>query len=223
MELHSARLISISEPTSEIKKELGVDSAEGLIAYIARVSNPKNQSNEKIENLLKYCLKNKHYSVFESVYLTVEIYTTRDIATQIIRHRSAVFQSFSQRYSNQKEMNMMYEVPEFRGQDLHNKQASIEDFNIDTELQQDVEDALSLVEYLYNKLIESGVAKECARRILPECSTTRLYMTNNVRSWIHYIEARTYEGAQKEHRLIAESIKKIFKQQFPTISTALDF
>ena len=220
MNIHSARLISLTQPVLEVIEELGINSPEGLTAWIARVSNPKNQSNENIAGLLRYCIKHGHYSILEHCVATFEVTTTRDIAMHIIRHWSMRFQQLSGRYAEQDILGQLYEVPQMRGNHPTNRQASIVEFEIEPYLQQEVEDLLKKTENLYKRLLEVGVAKECARRILPECTITKMYMTGNLRDFIFYLKARTYEGAQLEHQQVANSIKAIFEKEFPIISEA---
>ena len=198
--------------------------AEKQMGYIARVSNPQNQSNPAVAGLLGYCIKHGHWSVFEQAHMTVEIETTRGIAAQILRHRSFTFQEFSQRYAN---TNLLGEipVPDLRSQDLKNRQNSNDD--IPEEQKKRLQDQIARYFAegidLYNELIREGVAKECARFVLPLATPTRLYMTGSVRSWIHYIDLRSANGTQKEHMLIAEECRNIFKEQFPISSEALEW
>jgi len=223
--MSSVRLISIQTPAPGIIEELGVDSPEGLTAYIARVSNPKNQSNEKVNGLISYCVKHGHFSILEHVNMTLEITTTRDISAQIIRHRSFTFQELSQRYQSTSVLSAPYEYPEFRGQHKKNRQLSEDILEHDTLTKKIVFTILKPLAYflmdinykVYKALLWTGVAKECARRILPLSSGTKIYMTGNIRSFLHYIEARTYSGAQKEHRMVAQDIKEIFVSLFPNI------
>ena len=196
--------------------------AEQLMAYIARVSNPSNQDNEKYAGLLKYCIKHNHWSVFEQSSMSLEIETTRAIAAQILRHRSFTFQEFSQRYAASTALGDI-PLPELRRQDLKNRQNSTND--LDPFVVQDYElkikrhfvDAVKL----YDKMLEAGVAKECARMVLPLATPTRIYMTGSCRSWIHYINLRSAHGTQKEHMVIAEACRKVFTEQFPAVSEAL--
>ena len=198
--------------------------AEKQMGYIARVSNPQNQSNPAVAGLLGYCIKHGHWSVFEQAHMTVEIETTRGIAAQILRHRSFTFQEFSQRYAN---TNLLGEipVPDLRSQDLKNRQNSNDD--IPEEQKKRLQDQIARYFAegidLYNELIREGVAKECARFVLPLATPTRLYMTGTLRSWIHYIDLRSGHGTQKEHMEIAEKCRDIFKEQFPIISEALEW
>ncbi len=208
----TARLISITP------------DAEKTMAYIARVSNPANQENDNYSGLLKYCIKHNHWSVFEQSTMTVEIETTRAIAAQILRHRSFTYQEFSQRYADAKLLETI-ELPELRRQDNKNRQNSIDDLDpkvVDT-LNKQMITLFSSAYSLYNQMLEGGVAKECARMVLPLCTPTRIYMTGSCRSWIHYINLRSSNGTQKEHMIIAQAIKEIFIQQFPAVSDALEW
>ena len=199
--------------------------AEQTMAYIARVSNPANQENENYSGLLRYCIKHNHWSVFEQSSMTLEIETNRGIAAQILRHRSFTFQEFSQRYADANLLDATIPVPELRRQDTKNRQNSIDDLDpAFIELSQKqiatyFEQGMSL----YNHLIDNGVAKECARFVLPLATPTRIYMTGSCRSWIHYINLRSENGTQKEHMIIAEDCKRVFKEQFPTVAEALDW
>ena len=198
--------------------------AEQTMAYIARVSNPSNQDNEKYAGLLKYCIKHNHWSVFEQSTMTLEIETTRAIAAQILRHRSFTFQEFSQRYAQTNSLGDI-ELPELRRQDQKNRQNSTDDLDpnvIDT-LNKQMQTLFDSSLALYNQMIELDVAKECARMVLPLCTPTRIYMTGSCRSWIHYINLRSAHGTQKEHMDIAEACRKVFTEQFPTVSEALEW
>ena len=208
----TARLISITP------------DAEKTMAYIARVSNPANQENDNYSGLLRYCIKHNHWSVFEQSTMTVEIETTRAIAAQILRHRSFTYQEFSQRYADAKLLETI-ELPELRRQDNKNRQNSIDDLDpkVVDKLNAQMNTLFSSAFSLYNQMLEEGVAKECARMVLPLCTPTRIYMTGSCRSWIHYINLRSANGTQKEHMLIAQAVKKIFIEQFPTVSDALDW
>jgi len=199
---------------------------EELISYCARVSNPKNQDNfDTAPKLLQYLINHEHWSPFEMGHMVLEIETSRAIAAQILRHRSFSFQEFSQRYSVVTE----FEEVELRKKADKNRQSSAEVFNpvvpgfSITSSKNRIEEILHTIKDAYNSLIEASVAKECARMILPLCTKTRLYMAGNIRSWIHYIQLRTKEDTQKEHRLIAEECKKIFIQEMPIVSDALGF
>jgi len=196
--------------------------AEKTMAYIARVSNPNNQENEKYAGLLKYCIKHNHWSVFEQATMTLEIETTRAIAAQILRHRSFTFQEFSQRYADTQLLETI-ELPELRRQDSKNRQNSIDDLDpkvVDT-LNRQMNTLFSSAFALYNQMLEEGVAKECARMVLPLCTPTKIYMTGSCRSWIHYINLRSAHGTQKEHMDIAKQCACIFAGQFPAVSEAL--
>ena len=197
--------------------------AEKNIAYCARVSNPSNQDNESYAKLLKYCIEHKHWSVFEMAFLTLEINTTRGLAAQILRHRSFTFQEFSQRYAD---TNLLVDnIPPFelRRQDNKNRQNSIDDISGDVRMKWNVQirEHFARAKGLYDGMIADGIAKECARFVLPLATPTRLYMSGSVRSWIHYISLRSGHGTQKEHMIIANECKNIFIEQFPTISEAL--
>ena len=198
--------------------------AEQTMAYIARVSNPANQENENYAGLLKYCIKHNHWSVFEQSTMSLEIETTRGIAAQILRHRSFTFQEFSQRYAD---ANLLGEipVPELRRQDTKNRQNSTDDLGdyVKLTLQEKIRIHFKHSMTLYNDLLEHGVAKECARFVLPLATPTRIYMTGSCRSWIHYINLRSAHGTQKEHMVIAEECKKVFTEQFPAVSEALEW
>ena len=197
--------------------------AEKSIAYCARVSNPKNQNSESFEGLLKYCIKHQHWSIFEHAFMTVEINTSLAIATQILRHRSFTFQQFSQRYADSTALQLSIPTPDLRRQDTKNRQNSIDDIHprdrayMEATIEKHFDDALDL----YNSLLKQGVAKECARMVLPQATLTRLYMTGSVRSWIHYIDLRSGHGTQQEHKEVAEHIRDIFVGEFPIISHAL--
>ena len=199
--------------------------AEKTMAYIARVSNPSNQENEKYSGLLKYCIKHNHWSVFEQSSMTLEIETTRGLAAQILRHRSFTYQEFSQRYADTKLLDDTIPLPQLRKQDTKNRQNSTDD--LDEFLVQDFQlEMTKLFESsmnLYNRMLDSGVAKECARFVLPLATPTRLYMTGSCRSWIHYINLRSAHGTQKEHMDIANECRRIFTEQFPSVSEALEW
>ena len=199
--------------------------AEKTIGYIARVSNPANQENPKVAGLLKYCIKHGHWSVFEQATMTLEISTTRGLAAQILRHRSFCFQEFSQRYADSSLLGETIALPELRLQDHKNRQNSID--AIDPWKKQKYE--ILMQQYfkqgmeLYQQMLEDDIAKECARFVLPLAVGTKLYMTGNLRSWIHYINLRTANGTQKEHMEIAELCKQHFICQFPIVSEALEW
>jgi thymidylate synthase (FAD) len=211
----NVKLVSVTKPIIE-----GINSAEDFISYCARVSNPSNQLNvETAPKLLKYLITHKHWSPYEMASFTVEIQTSRAIAAQILRHRSFSFQEFSQRYSQ----STSFEDIEWRTQGKTNRQVGDEEVDLPPELKDEVDTTLATCKELYDKLIEKGLAKECARMVLPLSTSTALYMTGNVRSWIHYLELRTKEDTQKEHREIANGIKKIFIKEFPVTSCALNW
>ena len=198
--------------------------AEQTMAYIARVSNPSNQDNEKYSGLLKYCIKHNHWSVFEQSSMTLEIETTRAIAAQILRHRSFTFQEFSQRYAASTALGDI-DLPELRKQDLKNRQNSTDDLDpeIVEKLNKQMITLFSSSKALYEQMLNQGVAKECARMVLPLATPTRIYMTGSCRSWIHYINLRSAHGTQKEHMDIAEACRKVFTEQFPSVSEALEW
>ena len=197
-------------------------NAEKTMAYIARVSNPKNQDNENFEKLIQYCIKNEHWSVFEQAYLTIQIETNRGIAAQVLRHRSFTFQEFSQRYADSTQLGDI-PLPELRRQDYKNRQNSFADLpsEISTKFESRMKDQFRQAIELYEDMIEAGIAKECARFVLPLATPTRIYMTGSCRSWIHYIKLRSAHGTQKEHMQIAKECQKIFCDQFPIVSSAL--
>jgi len=198
--------------------------AEKTMAYIARVSNPSNQDNENYSGLLKYCIKHNHWSVFEQSTMTLEIETTRAIAAQILRHRSFTFQEFSQRYADSNKLGNI-KLPDLRKQDLKNRQNSTDDLDpkIVQSLNMQMGTLIGSSLALYNQMLELGVAKECARMILPLCTPTKIYMTGSCRSWIHYINLRSAHGTQKEHMDIAEGCREVFTEQFPAVSEALEW
>tara|TARA_B100001250_G_scaffold344739_1_gene313861 strand:+ start:2227 stop:2859 length:633 start_codon:yes stop_codon:yes gene_type:complete len=199
--------------------------AEKTIGYVARVSNPNNQNNPKVSGLLKYCIDHGHWSIFEQAFMTVEINTTRGLAAQILRHRSFTFQEFSQRYADTNLLADEIPMFELRSQDLKNRQNSIDDIpkNKKADLQARIAEYFVDSMDLYNELLANGVAKECARFVLPLATPTRLYMSGSIRSWIHYIDLRSAHGTQKEHMDLVENIRGIFKKEFPIISEALSW
>ena len=207
-----------------VKLVSATPDAEQLMAYIARVSNPSNQDNEKYAGLLKYCIKHNHWSVFEQSTMTLEIETTRAIAAQILRHRSFTFQEFSQRYASSNDLGDI-NLPELRKQDLKNRQNSTDDLdpNLVDKFERQMITLFSSAKSLYTQMLDAGVAKECARMVLPLCTPTRIYMTGSCRSWIHYINLRSAHGTQKEHMVIAEACRKVFTEQFPAVSEALEW
>lgn len=209
--LHTAKLVTITP------------GAENLIAYCARVSNPANQDNENISKLLRYCLDQKHVSIFEMANLVVEINTTRAIAAQILRHRSFSFQEFSQRYSDTKLLAEEIPIFELRKQDTKNRQNSTNDLSQDIIYKWNLKlrENIAKSQALYEGMLKDGVAKECARNVLPLCTPTRLYANGTIRSWITYIALREKNGTQKEHQDIAKSCKQIFCEQLPIIGESL--
>lgn len=206
-----------------VKLQEITEDAEKTIIYIARVSNPNNQQNPEYAKLIKYCITHEHWSVFEHAHMTIEIETSLAIATQLLRHRSFTFQQFSQRYADASELG--FEEFELRRQADKNRQSSTLRIEEEQEqkLQENIAAHLTWSRRLYLELLDAGVAKECARFVLPQCTTTRLYMTGNIRSWIHYLQLRTKENVQLEHRQVALAIKNIFILQLPTISQALEW
>lgn len=197
--------------------------AEKLMAYCARVSNPSNQDNDNYAKLLAYCIKNQHWSIFEQAFMSVEINTTRGLAAQILRHRSFTFQEFSQRYADATLLAEDIPMFELRRQDNKNRQNSIDDISDETKVKwnSQIREHFSKAKAIYDGMIADGIAKECARFVLPLATPTRLYMSGSVRSFIHWIQLRSAHGTQKEHMLIAEEAKRIFAEQFPTVSEAL--
>jgi thymidylate synthase (FAD) len=209
----SVRLISVTP------------DAEKTMGYVARVSNPSNQENPKVAGLLKYCVNHQHWSVFEQAFMTLEIETTRGLAAQILRHRSFTYQEFSQRYADSSLLGETIPLPELRRQDTKNRQNSIDDIDPFTvqKYQMLMQDHFRDAMALYQTMLDEGIAKECARFVLPLATPTRLYMSGSCRSWIHYITLRSANGTQKEHMDIAEACKQIFIEQFPTVSEALEW
>jgi thymidylate synthase (FAD) len=207
--------------THQVKLVHITPNAEDLISYMARVSNPANQSNtETSQRLIRYLIEHQHWSPFEMVNMCVSIETTRSIAAQILRHRSFSFQEFSQRYA---EVPIPAELPQLRRQDTKNRQNSIDDLTDDTK---------NLFNYrigmlygdaykIYKDMIAAGVAKECAREVLPLATPTRLYMNGTIRSWIHYCQLRCGNGTQQEHRIIAEGAYKLLEKHLPSVCAAL--
>ena len=199
--------------------------AEKTIGYIARVSNPNNQDNPKVAGLLAYCIKHGHWSVFEQAHMTLEIETTRGLAAQILRHRSFTYQEFSQRYADSSMLADVIPLPKLRRQDTKNRQNSTDDLDrfivqdFELEMQKHFAEGMKL----YKKMLDEGVAKECARFVLPLATPTKLYMTGSIRSWIHYIDLRSAHGTQKEHMIIAEACRDIFIEQFPATAEALNY
>ena len=213
MTINTAKLISVTP------------DAEKHMAYCARVSNPANQENEKFSGLLKYCVKHQHWSIFEQAYMTLEINTTRGIAAQVLRHRSFTYQEFSQRYADSSLLMDKIPLPALRRQDEKNRQNSIDDLdpfdvqNLELQMQTLFDSSMAL----YQQMLGRGVAKECARFVLPLAVPTKIYMTGSVRSWIHYIDLRSANGTQKEHMDLALSAKEIFIEQFPAVAEAMEW
>tara|TARA_B110000285_G_scaffold138556_1_gene155105 strand:- start:2573 stop:3253 length:681 start_codon:yes stop_codon:yes gene_type:complete len=219
----SVKLVSYSQPTQEFIDD-GVDNVQELIAFCAKVSNPAAQiNNETSERLIKYLIKHQHWSPLEMANAVLEIDTTRDIAHQVVRHRSFAFQEFSQRYANPKEMGEMFVTRECRLQDTKDRQNSVkldldnlEHTAIADRWLQEQQDVIWKAQQAYNWAIEAGIAKEQARCVLPEGLTkTRLYMNGTLRSWVHYIELRGANGTQKEHMDIAHACAKVISEIFP--------
>ena len=216
------KLISCSQGIGDLQGH----SPQDIISYVARVSNPSNQNNFRTAaGLLKYCIKHAHWSIFETASMTLEINTNRGIAAQVLRHRSFTFQEFSQRYADTKLLDQNIPVPSLRKQDQKNRQNSTNDLppGMVADYQKKIEDHFEAGMDLYNNLLDNGVAKECARFVLPLSTPTRIYMTGSCRSWIHYINLRTAHGTQAEHMELAENCKKVFTQVFPDIAEALEW
>ncbi len=216
------KLISCTQGAGELNDE----GPQEVISYVARVSNPHNQENYRTSSgLLKYCIKHEHWSIFETASMTLEINTNRGIAAQILRHRSFTYQEFSQRYADTKLLDNNLPIPNLRRQDTKNRQNSISDLppGVIKQYEDKIAKHFSDSMYLYNNLLDSGVAKECARFVLPLATPTRIYMTGTCRSWIHYINLRTSNGTQKEHMDIANQCKEVFIEVFPDVATALDW
>lgn len=198
-------------------------NAEQIMSYCARVSNPSNQNNSDYSKLLKYCIDHGHFSVFEQAFMTIEVNTTRGLAAQILRHRSFTFQEFSQRYADTTLLSEEIPLFELRRQDNKNRQNSIDDIpdEVRAKWGMKIREHFAKAKSIYDGMIADGIAKECARFVLPLATPTRLYMSGSARSFIHWIQLRTAHGTQKEHMLIAEEAKRIFSEQFPTVSEAL--
>ena len=196
-----------------------------MMGYVARVSNPNNQENPKVAGLLSYCIKHNHWSVFEQAHMTLEIETTRGLAAQILRHRSFTYQEFSQRYADSSLLAKTIPLPELRRQDTKNRQNSID--NIDPFTRQKFEMLMqqhfSQAMDLYQRMLDEGIAKECARFVLPLAVPTKIYMTGSVRSWIHYIQLRSANGTQKEHMDIALQCRDVFVKELPICAEALEW
>jgi thymidylate synthase (FAD) len=212
-----------TESSNDVKLVWVTPEAEKMVTYCARVSSPQNQENlETAPKLLAYCIKNRHWSIFEMANMCVQVNTTRSISAQLIRHRSFNFQEFSQRYSDVASLGPL-KMPHLRRQDNKNRQNSIDDLNM--ELVQNYYRRIGTLfeesEHLYQEMISNGVAKECAREVLPMSSPTRLYVNGSIRSWITYIALREKHGTQMEHMKIAKGVKEIFCEEFPSIAEAL--
>jgi len=197
--------------------------AEKTMAYVARVSNPANQDSENYAGLLRYCIKHNHWSVFEQAFMTLEIETNRGIAAQILRHRSFTFQEFSQRYADTNLITENIPIPDLRRQDTKNRQNSTDDLGdyVKLKFQTEIAELFTQSNNLYKRLLEAGVAKECARFVLPLATPTRIYMSGSCRSWITYIALREKSGTQREHMDIAKACKAVFAEQFPVCYEAL--
>jgi len=197
--------------------------SEKTIAYCARVSNPMGQDRDEYAKLLKYCIDHGHWSIFEMANMVLEIETTRGIAAQILRHRSFSFQEFSQRYADASFLGEKINPPQLRSQDEKNRQNSIDDIDIEAQIKYNsqIRELFSRSKALYDDMIKSGVAKECARFVLPLSTTTKMYMNGTIRSWIHYINLRSGNGTQREHMDVANKCKEIFIQQLPVVAEAL--
>lgn len=208
--MHSAKLVWITP------------DAEALVGKIARVSNPSNEDNPDVEKLIKYLIKHRHWSPFEMVSMCVQIDTTRAISPQILRHRSFSFQEFSQRYAIPTD-TFATVLPDLRRQDTANRQNSIDDLENETQeyYEQRIDDHFREGVRLYESLLHSGVAKECARSVLPINTVTKLYMSGTIRSWLHYVDLRGSNGTQKEHMSIARSVGEILDTEIPTIARAM--
>ena len=220
--MSQVKLIATSAGAGELEGK----SPQDVISFVARVSNPHNQENYKTASgLLKYCIKHQHWSIFETVSMTLEVNTNRGIAAQILRHRSFTFQEFSQRYADTKLLDQTVPVPDLRRQDDKNRQNSISDLpeGMVKDYQQKIEKHFADSMHLYNNLLDNGVAKESARFVLPLATPTRIYMTGTCRSWIHYINLRSSNGTQKEHMDIANACKEVFKEVYPDVAEALDW
>ncbi len=210
---------------SQVKLVTVTPDAEKTMGFVARVSNPNNQENPKVAGLLKYCIKHQHWSVFEQAHMTLEIETTRGLAAQILRHRSFTYQEFSQRYADSSLLSETIPMIELRSQDLKNRQNSIDDVDefkkqrFEILIQKHFERSMKL----YQQMLREGIAKECARFVLPLAVPTKIYMTGSVRSWIHYITLRSANGTQKEHMDIALACRDIFVEQFPICAEALEW
>lgn len=199
--------------------------AEKTMGYVARVSNPANQENPNVAGLLKYCIKHNHWSVFEQSFMTLEIETTRAIAAQILRHRSFTYQEFSQRYADSSMLSNDLPLFDLRRQDTKNRQNSIDDIDpfVKQEFEIKIRKHFDEAMKIYKEMLDAGIAKECARGVLPLNTPTRIYMSGSCRSWMHYITLRSANGTQKEHMDIANACKQIFVEQFPVCAEALEW
>ena len=210
--------------TPSVKLQGATPDAEAFMGYVDRVSNPQNQDNPKVAGLLKYCIKHGHWSVFEHAQMTLEITTTLDIATQILRHRSFTFQQLSRRYAGEAEAPLSINVPQLRAPHPKNRQKSIDELPRETQdwFTAKLDEHFRQAEELYKAMLNHGVAKECARAVLPQAALTTIYMTGNCRSWMHYIALRSANGTQAEHMAVAEGAKEIFREYFPSCAAAMD-
>ncbi|NDB57776.1 FAD-dependent thymidylate synthase [bacterium] len=218
----TVKLIAVTVGAGELRGKSGQE----VITHNARVSNPANQKNfDTAAGLLKFCIREGHWSIFEQADMTVEINTTRGIAAQILRHRSFCFQEFSQRYADTKLLTDKLTPPDLRRQDTKNRQNSIDDFGdyVKLGMQAKIREHFAAAQQLYDSLLSQGVAKECARFVLPLATPTRIYMKGSVRSWLHYLQLRSGNGTQKEHREVAEAIKCIFICEYPDVSKAMEW
>ena len=218
--MSEVKLISTTNGAGELEGK----GPQEVISYVARVSNPHNQENYRTSaGLLKYCIKHAHWSIFETASMTLEINTNRGLAAQVLRHRSFCFQEFSQRYADTKLLDQTIPVPDLRRQDDKNRQNSVADLppGMVTDYQKKIAAHFVDSMRLYNNLLDNGVAKECARFVLPLSTPTRIYMTGSCRSWIHYINLRTSNGTQKEHMELAEQCREVFGAVFPDVAEAL--
>ena len=220
--MNEVKLIATTTGSGELEGK----SPQDVISYVARVSNPHNQENFRTATgLLKYCIKHAHWSIFETVSMTLELNTNRGIAAQVLRHRSFTYQEFSQRYADTKLLDQTIPLPDLRRQDTKNRQNSVSDLppGMVAEYQDKIDKHFADSMSLYNNLLDNGVAKECARFVLPLATPTRIYMTGSCRSWIHYINLRTANGTQKEHMELAENVRAVFIKVFPDVAEALEW